>query len=122
MSLVAGASKNARATSLIMMTLVPISSSARTVGREEAIHLPVVELLSDEPASIGGVFIIPFIDVYPSGPYDLPFASQGLMPGYILVYPFIVRDSSEVCDLLRAGLDNLPRIELHAREIVPGQG
>ena len=48
-------------------------------GREEAIHLPVVELLSDESASIDGVFIIPFIYVYPSGPYDLPFASQGLV-------------------------------------------
>ena len=65
-------------------------------GREEAIHLPVVELFPNEPTSVHWVLIIPLIDINPSGLYDLPFASQGLVPGYLIIYPFI----SEVRDLL----------------------
>ena len=46
------------------------------------------------------------------------FASKGLMPGYLIIYPFV----PEVGDLLRAGLHDLTRVELHAREIVIGEG
>ena len=87
-------------------------------GREEAIHLPVVELFTDEPAAIDGVLIIPLVDVYPAGSYDLPFAFKGLMPGYLIIYPLI----AEACDLLRAGLDDLARVELDAREIIISEG
>ena len=58
------------------------------------------------------------IDVYPAGSYDLPFDFKGLVPGYLVIYPLV----TEVCDLLRAGLDNLARVKIHAREIIIDKG
>ena len=85
---------------------------------EQSVHLAIVELLADEPAAIDRVLVVPFVDVDPSGPDYLPLVLQGLMPWDFVVHSFV----PDVGNLLTSGFNDLPNIELHAREIIICQG
>ena len=78
----------------------------------------MTELFPYEPAAVNRILVVSLVDVDPSGPYDLPLVLQGLMPWDFVVHSLV----PNVSHLFTSGLHDLPSVELHACEIIPGQG